>query len=109
MYIDIRNPENAKLLQLVIPMLSVVAISHVFDGLQKTALGALYGLQDTCIPVRLGILSFLGVGLVSDYVLGFSVGLGGVELWVGYYLRPSFLLMHLVQRAAALSKISSHI
>ncbi|PIG92965.1 MATE family efflux transporter [Gloeocapsopsis sp. IPPAS B-1203] len=86
LYVDIRNPENAKLLQLVIPMLSVVAIGHVFDGLQKTALGALYGLQDTRIPVLLGILSFLGVGLVSGYVLGFTVGLGGVGLWVGYYL-----------------------
>lgn len=86
LYVDIRNPENAKLLQLVIPMLSVVAIGHVFDGLQKTTLGALYGLQDTRIPVLLGILSFLGVGLVSGYVLGFTVGLGGVGLWVGYYL-----------------------
>lgn len=86
LYVDISNPENAELLQLVIPMLSVVAIGHVFDGLQKTALGALYGLQDTRIPVLLGVLSFLGIGLVSGYVLGFTVGLGGVGLWVGYYL-----------------------
>lgn len=86
LYVDISNPENAELLKLVIPMLSVVAIGHIFDGLQKTALGALYGLQDTRIPVLFGIVAFLGIGLVSGYVLGFYIGLGGVGLWVGYYL-----------------------
>ncbi|MBD2102533.1 MATE family efflux transporter [Leptolyngbya sp. FACHB-261] len=86
LYVDVSNPENAELLKLAIPMLIVVAIGHIFDGLQKTALGALYGLQDTRTPMLLGILAFLGVGLVSGYVLSFYVGLGGVGLWMGYYL-----------------------
>lgn len=86
LYLDISNPENAALMKLVIPMLMVVAIGHVFDGVQKTTLGALYGLQDTRTPVLFGIPAFLGIGLVSGYVLGFHLGLGGVGLWVGYYL-----------------------
>ena len=86
LYLDSREPENAGLLQLVIPMLSVVAVGHVFDGLQKTVLGALYGLQDTRIPVLVGIFSYLGVGLISGYILAFHLGLGGVGLWAGYYL-----------------------
>jgi multidrug resistance protein, MATE family len=86
LYLDVRNPENAALLKLVIPMLIVVAIGHVFDGMQKTTLGALYGLQDTRIPVLFNILAFLGIGLVSGYVLGFHLGLGGAGLWMGYYL-----------------------
>jgi multidrug resistance protein, MATE family len=86
LYIDIGNPENAALLKLVTPMLIVVAIGHVFDGVQKTTLGALYGLQDTRTPVMLGVLSFVGIGLVSGYLLGFYFGFGGAGLWIGYYL-----------------------
>ena len=85
MYIDIREPENEALLKLVIPMLSVVALGHIIDGLQKTTLGALYGLQDTRIPVLVGIIAYLGIGLASGYVLGFQAGLGGAGLWAGYY------------------------
>ncbi|MBD1998726.1 MATE family efflux transporter [Leptolyngbya sp. FACHB-541] len=86
LYLDVHDPENVALLKLVIPMLMVVAIGHVFDGVQKTTLGALYGLQDTRIPVAFGILAFVGIGLVSGYVLGFHFGFGGVGLWAGYYL-----------------------
>lgn len=86
LYIDINDPANAALLKLVTPMLAVVAIGHIFDGVQKTTLGALYGLQDTRTPVVLGVLSFAGIGLVSGYMLGFHFGFGGAGLWMGYYL-----------------------
>ena len=86
LFVDLSQPENAALLKLVIPMIVVVAIGHIFDGLQKTTLGALYGLQDTRMPVLVGIFSFLGIGLVSGYILSFHLGFGGTGLWIGYYL-----------------------
>lgn len=86
LFIDISKPENAELLTLVIPMFSIVAVGQILDGLQKTALGALYGIQDTRTPVLLGIFTYWGIGLVSGYVLGFPMGLGSVGLWAGYYL-----------------------
>ena len=86
LYIDISDPENTALIKLVSPLIVVVAVGHIFDGVQKTTLGALYGIQDTRVPVLLNILSYLGVGLISGYALGFGVGLGAQGLWIGYYL-----------------------
>ena len=86
LYIDLSNPENAELIKLVEPLIVVVALGNVFDGIQKTALGALYGLQDTRVPVLLNILAYLGIGLISGYALGFWLGLGVRGLWIGYYL-----------------------
>ena len=85
LYIDTSEPENIEVIRLAIPMLVVVAIGHIFDAVQKTTLGALYGLQDTRIPAIVGIIAFLGVGLLSGYILSFILGFGGVGLWIGYY------------------------
>ncbi|ESA33626.1 mate efflux family protein [Leptolyngbya sp. Heron Island J] len=85
LYVDLSDPENAELIKLVNPLIVVVALGNVFDGIQKTTLGALYGLQDTRVPVLLNMLAYLGVGLISGYTLGFWVGLGAQGLWIGYY------------------------
>ncbi len=86
LYVDLSDPENAELIKLVGPLMIIVALGNIFDGIQKTALGSLYGLQDTRVPVLLNILAYLGVGLISGYTLGFWVGLGVQGLWIGYYL-----------------------
>lgn len=83
LYLDIRNPENANVLKLAVPMLMIAALSQLLDGVQSTATGALYGLQDTRVAMLLSLLAFWGVGLTSGYLLGFHFGLGGVGLWVG--------------------------
>ena len=85
LYVDLSNPENTELIKLVNPLIVVVALGNVFDGIQKTTLGALYGLQDTRVPVLLNMLAYLGVGLISGYTLGFRFGLGAHGLWIGYY------------------------
>ncbi|MEM1242903.1 MAG: MATE family efflux transporter [Cyanobacteria bacterium P01_H01_bin.26] len=86
LYIDLGDPENAELIRLVEPLIIVVAVGHILDGVQKTTLGVLYGLQDTRVPVLLNILAYLGVGLISAYAMGFEAGLGAKGLWIGYYL-----------------------
>jgi multidrug resistance protein, MATE family len=83
LYLDLNNPDNTKVLTLALPMLTVAAIIQVLDGLQKTTMGALYGLQDTRVPMLLSFPAFWGVGLTSGYILGFPLGLGGVGLWIG--------------------------
>jgi len=83
LYIDIRNPENATVLALGIPMLTAAAVAQIFDGMQKTAYGALQGLQDTRIPMLLSFLTYWCIGLTSGYLLGFHLGLGGTGLWLG--------------------------
>lgn len=85
-YIDIQDPANAQVLALAVPMLIISAIAQLLDGVQRVAMSALYGLQDTRVPMMLSGVTFWGVGLTSGYLLGFPLGLNGVGLWVGQSL-----------------------
>lgn len=86
MYLDIQNPVNAEVLALALPMVIVSALAQLLDGIQRVAMGALYGLQDTRIPMLLSGIAFWGIGLTSGYLLGFPLGFGGVGLWIGQSL-----------------------
>lgn len=83
LYIDVRDPANAAIVDLALPMLTISIVSQVLDAVQKITYGALQGLQDTRIPVLLNISAFWVVGLPTGYVLGFYFGLGGTGLWLG--------------------------
>ncbi|NJR61418.1 MAG: MATE family efflux transporter [Cyanobacteria bacterium CRU_2_1] len=82
-YLDIHNPANANVLRLATPMLIISALAQLLDGTQRVAMGALYGLQDTRVPMLLSGLAFWGVGLTSGYVLGFLLEFAGAGLWIG--------------------------
>jgi multidrug resistance protein, MATE family len=82
-FIDISDPNNAKVISLASGLMIIAAISQIVDGPQKIIMGALYGLQDTRIPLLLSLLAFWGVGLTSGYWLGFYTPLGGNGLWIG--------------------------
>ncbi|MGG6242217.1 MATE family efflux transporter [Nodosilinea sp. AN01ver1] len=83
LYLNLEDPANATVVALALPMLFVAALAQVTDGVQRVASGALYGLQDTRLPMVLSGLAFWGVGLTTGYLLGFGLGLGGVGLWIG--------------------------
>ncbi len=83
LYIDPDAPQNAAVVAQVLPMLRVAAIAQIADGVQKTAQGALQGLQDVRVPTLLSLASFWGVGLTSGWWLGFGLGWGGTGLWLG--------------------------
>ncbi|MBE9179568.1 MATE family efflux transporter [Oculatella sp. LEGE 06141] len=83
MYLDIHDPANASVLALAVPMLMISALAQLLDGVQRVAMGALYGLQDTRVPMLLSGFAFWGIGLTSGYGLGFPLGLEGVGLWMG--------------------------
>ena len=82
-FIDINDPRNAKVIDLATGLMIIAAISQIVDGPQKIIMGALYGLQDTRVPMFLSLLAFWGVGLTSGYWLGFHTPLGGNGLWIG--------------------------
>lgn len=83
LYLDIHHPDNANVIRLAVPMLLISALAQLLDGIQRVAMGALYGLQDTRIPMLLSGFAFWGVGLTSGCLLGFPLGLQGVGLWIG--------------------------
>jgi multidrug resistance protein, MATE family len=82
-FIDTSNPRNTNVVTLATGIMTIAAISQILDGPQKIIMGALYGLQDTRIPMILSFLAFWGVGLASGYWLGFHTPLGGNGLWIG--------------------------
>jgi multidrug resistance protein, MATE family len=83
LYLDVQNPQNAIVISLATLMLRVAAVAQILDGLQKTIVGALYGLQDTRVPMLLSFPAFWGVGLTAGCLLGFHTSLGGTGLWIG--------------------------
>ena len=82
-YLDINDPAAVGVINLAIPMLIIAALAQFLDGVQRVAMGALYGLQDIRTPMILSVVTFWGIGLTSGYLLGFSMGLGGIGLWIG--------------------------
>lgn len=83
LYINLQDPVNAKVIELALPILFIASIVQVLDSLQKTALGGLYGIQDTRTPMLLNIAAYWMVGLPIGYLLGFRFEMGGVGLWIG--------------------------
>lgn len=84
LYLDVQDPANQEVVTLAIRLLLVAAIFQIVDGVQVTATGALRGMQDTRIPMIIGIISYWGIGLTSGYLLGFRFGMGSVGLWLGW-------------------------
>jgi multidrug resistance protein, MATE family len=82
-FIDTSDPRNGTVVNLATGMMKIAGISQILDGPQKIIMGALYGLQDTRIPMVLSFLAFWGIGLTSGYWLGFHTSLGGSGLWIG--------------------------
>lgn len=82
-YLDVNSAENAGIVTLAMPLLTIAAITMVLDGVQKAVYGALQGVQDTQVPMLLNILGFWGVGLSVGYGLGFYLGMGSRGLWIG--------------------------
>ena len=83
LYLDVQNPDNAAIITLALPLLIIAAITQVLDGFQKAVYGSLQGLQDTQVPMVLNVLGYWGIGLSAGYILGFSLNLGSVGLWMG--------------------------
>lgn len=82
-YLDMNDPEAVSVISLAVPMLMIAALAQFLDGVQRVAMGALYGLQDTRTPMILSVVTFWGIGLTSGYILGFPMGFGGLGLWIG--------------------------
>ena len=82
-YLDVKDPANAQIISLALPMLTIATIAQILDAVQKITYGVLQGLQDTRVPVFLNISAFWLIGLTMSYILGFPLGLGGKGLWLG--------------------------
>lgn len=105
MYLDIYEVSNTPVVMQAEGLLAVAAMFQLVDGIQVAATGALRGLQDTRIPMVVGILSYWGIGLSSGYWLGFHQNMGSVGLWWGLAIGLAGAALFLTWR---FWRISSH-
>ena len=69
-----------------VPLLFIVAVFQLFDGLQITATGALRGTGNTSIGLYVHVASYWLIGLPTGLYFGFHQHLGAAGLWLGLCL-----------------------
>ncbi len=101
-YLDINNPDNAVAISQATFFLKLAGVYQIFYSIQFICTGALLGLQDTRVPMLINILSFWGVGLSGSYLMGITLGWGGIGLWYALILAAAissiFIIMWLYTR-----------
>ena len=86
LFVDSTDAQAASVTGLAMNLLLISAVAQMFDGMQRVAMSALYGLQDTRVPMILSAIAFWGIGLTAGYWLCFVTGWGAVGLWIGQYI-----------------------
>lgn len=82
-FLDPADPARDEIVTLGALFLGIAVIFQLFDGLQIVGTASLRGLNDTRIPMLIGAFCFIALGMGPAYVLAFTMGLGGVGIWLG--------------------------
>lgn len=96
------EPDRAAIFALGASMLAVAALFQLVDAGQVMALGLLRGIQDTRWPMYAAAISYWGLGIPASYVLGISLGMGAVGVWLGLVIGLLFAAVALWWRYAQL-------
>ncbi|MBM3950414.1 MAG: MATE family efflux transporter [Rhodospirillales bacterium] len=104
LFIDSATPDGAPVVALAALLLAVAAAFQMADGAQTIAIQSLRGLNDTTVPMLIAGLGYWGVGFGASYLLGFTVGLGAVGIWVGLALGLGIVALLLIIRFARLTQ-----
>jgi len=82
-FVDLNDPANAMVVETAKSFLICAAIFQIADGAQTVGAGMLRGLQDTRVPMLYAALGYWGVGMPLCLLCAFTLGLGGVGIWIG--------------------------
>lgn len=82
-FLDIRDPANARAVQLAATFLVLAAVFQLADGAQVLGIAALRGLHDTRTPMVYGFIGYWLIGLPLSVGLAFGAGFGGIGIWTG--------------------------
>jgi MATE family multidrug resistance protein len=82
-FLDTEDPVNATVVERATSFLMLAALFQIADGAQTVGGGMLRGLHDARIPMLFALIGYWTIGLPLGAVLAFSVGLGGVGIWIG--------------------------
>lgn len=83
LYLNIADPDNAKVIALVASFLPIAAAFMFFDATQVAANQLLRGLKDVTIPMIMTGFSYWVIGFPVAYYLGLKTDVGAVGIWYG--------------------------
>lgn len=64
-------------------LLIIAALFQIFDGTQAVGLGILRGLMDAKMPTVIAFISYWIIALPLAYILGISLKIGIIGIWIG--------------------------
>jgi MATE family multidrug resistance protein len=82
LFLGTATEQNAPTLTLAATLLVVGASFFIADGVQTVAQGALRGLNDTTSPMLYSFICFWLFCFPACYLLGFTLGMGAVGIWI---------------------------
>jgi len=82
-FLDMQDAQAPAILSLGVTLMGVAALFQLVDAAQVMALGFLRGVQDTHRPMILAAISYWGIGIPASLLLGFTLGVGPVGVWLG--------------------------
>jgi MATE family, multidrug efflux pump len=82
-FIDVDAPANAAVVALAMSFLGFAALFLITDCMQVIAAGMLRGLYDTRMPMLIAGIGYWIIGLPLGALLTFSLGIGGIGIWIG--------------------------
>ena len=83
-YLNIGSHVNNSLVHFAIYFMLIAALYISFDGFREILTSALRGLQDSKIPMRIGVVCLWFVGLPIAYILGVLLHGGAIILRLGF-------------------------
>jgi MATE family multidrug resistance protein len=103
-FVDVADPVNAEMVRYATSFLLVAAAFQVLDATQSVGSGMLRGLHDTAWPMLFTLLGYWALGLPLGAWLAFSVGLGGLGVWIGFFAALVVIAAAMLARWRALSR-----
>lgn len=93
---DIRNPDNAELINEIKQLLAVGAVFQILEAARIAYFGSLRALKDTKFTMLTSIISFWCIALPIGYVLAMYLHIGGAGYWWGLVMGAGFsvVLLH---------------
>lgn len=77
-------------------LIIVMSLFQIWDAMQMSSMSALRGMKDINRPLLFSAISYYGVCLPCGYLLGFTLKLGPIGVWIGLLLGLAFagILFH---------------
>lgn len=98
LFMNPAEPDRAGVIAVGTGLLAAAALFQLMDAGQVMALGLLRGVQDTRVPMIIAGVSYWAIGVPASYVLGFTLGMGGVGVWLGLAVGLAFAAVLLLAR-----------